>query len=71
MRNSLSGFVAEKFMAYFETKISKNPRFPRVWLRFMDDIFIITNKRKVLPTLEWLNSMDTIKFTKEDEKDIP
>lgn len=35
----------------------------------IDDIFVIMNKRKVVSTLNWLNSLkDTINFTKEEEQ---
>ena len=47
MGNSLSCFVAEVFMCHFETKIEKDPLFPRIYHRFVDDIFSITNKRKI------------------------
>ncbi len=70
MGNSLSSFIAEIFMANFETNASNDKRFPRVWIRYMDDIFAIMNKRKVDPTLSWLNSLkSTINFTKEEERD--
>lgn len=70
MGNSLSSFVAEIFMANFEMGISKDHRFPRVWIRYIDDIFAIMNKRKVDSTLLWLNSLhSTINFTKEEERD--
>lgn len=68
MGNSLSGFVAELFMADFEMSISKDPRFPRIWFRYADDVFTITNKQNVDPTLTWINSIKpSIKFTKEEE----
>lgn len=70
MGNSRSGFIAEFFMANFETVISKDPRFPRIWIRYIDDIFAIMNKLKVDSTLSWINSLkSTIKFTKEQEQD--
>lgn len=69
MGNSLSGFVAELFMANFETSLSKDCRFPRVWFRFADDVFTIMNRQKIDSTLTWLNSIKpTIKFTKEEEE---
>jgi hypothetical protein len=70
MGNALSGFVAEIYMADFEVRMSRDMRFPRVWIRYVDDIFVVVNKRKLDSTIEWLNSMErSIKFTKEREVD--
>ena len=70
MGNSLSSFIAEIFMAHFETKISKDHRFPRVWIGYIDDVFAVSNKRKVTPTLDWINSLnESINFTHEIEQD--
>ena len=67
MGNSLSSFIAEIFMAHFETHISKDHRFPRVWIRYIDDVFAVLNK----PTLDWINSLnESINFTHEIEQDI-
>lgn len=44
--NSLSSFVAELFMRDFEMSMCKDPNFPRVYHRYVDDIFVIQNKRK-------------------------
>lgn len=44
--NSLSSFIAELFMCDFETNMSKHPDFPRVYYRYVDDIFVIQNRRK-------------------------
>lgn len=69
MGNSLSSFISELFMAFFEMNISDDPRFPRVWFRFADDVFSIMNRQNVEPTLTWLNTVKpTIKFTKEEEE---
>lgn len=51
--NSLTGFIAN-----FETTISKDQRFPSVWIRYIDDVFVIMNKRKEeILTLTWLYSL--------------
>lgn len=44
--NSLSGSVAELFMCKVEMSLAKHPMFPRVYHRFVDDIFLIQNKRR-------------------------
>jgi len=44
--NSVSSFVAEVFMCRFEMKLEKNPLFPRIYWRFVDDIFAVQNARK-------------------------
>lgn len=41
--NSLRCFVVEIFMCHFETDLEKNPLFPRIYHRFVDDIFSIKN----------------------------
>lgn len=70
MGNSLSSFIAELFMCYFETNLENNELFPRLYTRYMDDIFAVNNKRKFTPFLDLLNSQyETIKFTMEMEKD--
>ncbi len=43
--NSLSSFLAELFLCHFETSIEKHPLFPRFYRRYMDDIFVIQNRR--------------------------
>lgn len=70
MGNSLSSFIAELFMCYFETELEKQESFPRFYTRFMDDIFAINNKRKFTPVLDLFNKQyETVKFTMEMEKD--
>lgn len=48
MGNALSVLVAEVYMSKFETKLERNPLFPRVYARYMDDIYAIIKSRKVL-----------------------
>lgn len=43
--NSLSGFMAELFMCHFEMSIENHPMFPRFYRRYIDDIFVIQNRR--------------------------
>lgn len=42
---SLSSFVSEIFMCHFETSIERHPSFPRFYRRYIDDIFVIQNRR--------------------------
>ena len=64
------------FMHYLETNILSNyPKQPKIWLRFIDDIFMIRKEGKLEldKFLEALNSYhQTIKFTHTvDENEIP
>lgn len=68
--NSLSSFLAELYMCAFETEMEKHPLFPRVYSRFVDDIFAVQNARKVKDTLELFNSQHPrVQFTYEPERD--
>ena len=72
--NSLSGFLAEIFMSFFETEIKDHPLFPRVWYRYVDDVFAICSGRKVNATLDFINKCyESIQFTceRESENKIP
>lgn len=57
--NSLSSFVAECFMCWFESSLEKHPMFPRVYFRFVDDIYAVQNKRR----------FDAVKKLFEDQMD--
>ena len=64
------------FMHYFETNFLSNyPKQPKIWLRFIDDIYMIWKEGKLEldKFLESLNSYhQTIKFTYTiDENEIP
>lgn len=71
MGNSLSPFLANLFMSRFECDLKKeNQFFPRIWLRYVDDVFAIfdTKKSKIEEFLETLNScFSSVKFTFEKE----
>ncbi|XP_055307948.1 uncharacterized protein LOC129572066, partial [Sitodiplosis mosellana] len=41
MGSSLSPFLANLFMSHFETTLKKEGIFPRVWLRYVDDVYAI------------------------------
>ncbi|XP_055841812.1 uncharacterized protein LOC129908975 [Episyrphus balteatus] len=70
MGNPLSAFAANCFMAEFETKAKKNcPDFPFLWVRYVDDTYIIIHKDKLNVFLNFLNNVmhGIIKFTFETE----
>jgi hypothetical protein len=71
MGNPLSPFLADIFMSKFETDLRKQSNFPKIWLRYVDDIFAIIDKDFNLDTfLQQINSQYTsIKFTYEKETD--
>lgn len=71
MGNSLSGVIANFFMNKFENEMKLNPLFPRVWTRYVDDIYAVVNKRKITKILEMLNNSKypSIRFTHENENE--
>lgn len=70
MGNPLSPIISECFMATFENKLEDNDVLPRVWHRYVDDVFAVIDKNKKNEILDILNSQfPTIKFTCETEID--
>lgn len=70
MGNKLSPLLADVFMSDLEADLSKEKIFPRVWRRYVDDIFAVIKERYLQQTLELLNSRHaTIQFTVEKEND--
>ncbi|XP_053686378.1 uncharacterized protein LOC128735923 [Sabethes cyaneus] len=68
MGSKISPLLAELFMSDFEEKLQSEKLFPRVWKRYVDDIYAIVKERYVPQTLSWLNSQhEKIKFTVEQE----
>jgi uncharacterized protein YoxC len=69
MGNSLSPLIAECFMSSFEMRLQEQGLLPRVWHRYVDDVFAIVKKDQVNKLLEILNSQyESIKFTLEMEQ---
>jgi hypothetical protein len=69
MGNPMSPFIAELFMSKFEMDLKKDNVIPRVWVRYVDDIFAVVKRSKVEETLNMLNSRHpSIKFTVELEE---
>ncbi|XP_053699016.1 uncharacterized protein LOC128745987 [Sabethes cyaneus] len=70
MGSKLSPLLAEAFMSDFEVELKNEKLFPRVWKRYVDDVFAIVKERHLPQTLDLLNSRyPTIKFTVEKEAD--
>ena len=71
MGSPISPIVANLFMEDFEVKaLSTTPTPPTLWKRFVDDTFIIIQRRHKESFLQHLNSMNNnIHFTCEDAKD--
>lgn len=70
MGSKLSPLLADVFMSDFETDLQKEKLFPRIWRRYVDDIFAVVKERYLSQILEMLNSRHTtIKFTVEKEMD--
>lgn len=70
MGSKLSPLLAEVFMSDLELELEKEKLFPRVWRRYVDDIFAVVKERYLSQTLDLLNSRhDSIKFTVEKEVD--
>lgn len=70
MGSVIGPFVASDiFLGKMEDKISKEIWFPRLWARYMDDIFSIIKRDKLDFILDKLNSLypSKIKFTHEKE----
>ena len=69
MGNPISPLISEVFMSAFETKLKNENLLPRLWLRYVDDIFAIVKCDEVENVLNILNSrFDSINFTEEKER---
>lgn len=71
MGSPLSPFLADLFMSHLETKLKIDGILPRVWLRYVDDVWAIIKKHHLRTLLNSLNNtgFPTIKFTHEEEKE--
>lgn len=68
MGNPLSPFLANLFLSCFELELTQFALFPRVWSRYVDDVFAIVKIGTENQILELLNSQYTsIQFTMEFE----
>lgn len=68
MGNPLSCFVSNVFMGAMEYALLQKQKLPRIWLRYVDDIFAVLKPEDINPTLDIINSQyNSIKFTVEIE----
>jgi hypothetical protein len=70
MGNPLSCFISNAFIGHLETSLRRNNKLPKIWFRYVDDVFAVTKHTEIEQVLNTLNSQyDTIKFTKELENE--
>lgn len=70
MGNPLSCFIANSFIGMLETKLKSEGKLPKVWYRYVDDVFTILKRENIQSMIKILNSQfKTIKFTVELECD--
>ncbi|XP_062713449.1 uncharacterized protein LOC134290345 [Aedes albopictus] len=68
MGSKLSPLLADVFMSDFEEELQKEKIFPRIWRRYVDDIFAVVKERYLTQILQLLNTRhSSIKFTIEKE----
>lgn len=69
MGSKISPILANLFMCDFEENIKYNTLFPRIWWRYVDDVFVITKSRFINKTVEWRNGHHaSSRFTHEIEE---
>ena len=71
MGSPVSPVIANLYMEHFEkAALSTSPVTSKIWLRFVDDTFVIIPKSGVNEFFEHINSQNAhIKFTSEQEED--
>ncbi len=68
MGSPISGFIADAVMQSIEAKIMAQYR-PRLWLRFVDDTFVIINRNDLQHFHTIINSMNgKIKFSRREKQ---
>lgn len=68
MGNPLSPLIAEVFMSSFETDLKARGLLPRIWLRYVDDVFAVVKTTEIENVLTTINSQfESINFTYETE----
>jgi len=70
MGNPLSCFVANTFLGSIEQKLKDKGLLPRVWVRYVDDVFAVIKKSDEDKLKNILNKQsETIRFTMEEENE--
>lgn len=70
MGSPLSPVLANLFMSKLEVELKQLEDFPRIWWRYVDDVFAVVKRSKIDDVLKMINSQyDSIKFTSEVEVD--
>ncbi|VDP81733.1 unnamed protein product [Echinostoma caproni] len=69
MGSPLSGLLADAVMKHFEAKAFEILQ-PRLWIRYVDDKFVILRASTVDPFHQMINEqVPGINFTREEKKD--
>ncbi|XP_055388054.1 uncharacterized protein LOC129616456 [Condylostylus longicornis] len=64
MGNPLSPFIAELFMSKLEKRMEEDSLMPRVWMRYVDDVFAIVDKEELKNINRCINKLHrNIEFT--------
>ena len=70
MGSLVSPIVANLYMEYFERKACSTASTPRLWMRYVDDTFVIQQEDQKQSFLDHINKVDpVIKFTVEDNQE--
>jgi hypothetical protein len=71
MGNPLSCFIANLFMANLEWSLKDLPCFPSFWRRYVDDVLVIIDRKRINDLLLTINQQyQTIKRTKGQQTTI-
>lgn len=69
MGNPLSPLLAEVFMSSLEIDLKRRNLLPRIWYRYVDDVFAVVKRDEIDNILRIINSQfDSINFTYEREE---
>ena len=70
MESPVSSIVANLYMKHFERKAPSTVTTPRLWMRYVDDTFVIKQEGQKQTFLEHINKVDpAIMFTVEGNKE--
>jgi len=68
MGSKISPYLAYIFFCELENRLKTHNLFPRIWHRYVDDVFVVIKARYVKPMTRLLNDQhQSIKFTFEEE----